>query len=47
METYCVRCKENPVNENPSERTTRESRLILVPSFAVCGKKKLKFIKKQ
>ena len=44
METYCVSCK-NTVNENSSVRKTKQTRLMLLSNFAVCGKKKSTFIK--
>ena len=40
METYCVSCKKNNANKNSGVRRTKQNRLILVSSFAICGKKK-------
>ena len=45
METYCVSCKENTANKNSSVRTTKQNRLMLLSSCAVCCQKKLAFIK--
>ena len=45
METYCVSCRKNTVNENSSLRKTKENRLMHLSNCAVCGKKKLTFIK--
>ena len=47
METYCVSCKINTVNENSSVGKTKENRLMLLSNCAVSGKKKLTFIKNQ
>ena len=47
METYCVSCKKNSENENSSVRKTKQNRLMLLSNYAVCGKKKLTFIKNQ
>ena len=45
METYCVNCKKNTSNENSSAKNTKQNTLFL-SNRAVCGKKKLTFIKK-
>ena len=47
METCCVISNKNTANENSSIRKTQQNRLMLVSNFAVCGKKKLRFIKNQ
>ena len=47
METHCVSCKKNTANKNSSVRRTKQNRLMLVSNCAVCGKKKLSFIKNQ
>ena len=47
METNCVSCKKNAGNKNSSVRVTKQNRLMLLSNFAVCGKKKSKFIKNQ
>ena len=38
MDRYCVSCKKNTVNKR-----TKQNRLMLVPNFAACGKRKSKF----
>ena len=50
METYCVSCKKNAANKNPSVRRTRQNRLVLGSNCAICGRKKIfkvRFIKNQ
>ena len=47
MKTYYFSCKKNTANKNSSVRRTNQNRLMLLPNFAVCGKKKSKFIKNQ
>ena len=43
METYSVSCQENTANNNSSCRKTKQNRLMLLSSFAICGKKKMEF----
>ena len=43
METYCVSCKK--INKNLGVRKTKENRLMILSHCAICGKKKLTFIK--
>ena len=45
METYCVSCTKNSVRK--SVRRTKQNRLKLGSNYAICGKKKLRFIKNQ
>ena len=45
METYCVSCEKYTAHKNSSVRKTKQSRLMLLLNFAVCGKKKTTFIK--
>ena len=47
MQIYCVSCKKNTANENSSVKKTKQNRLILLSNCAVCGKKRLAFIKNQ
>ena len=39
METYCVSCNKNNVNENYSIIKTKQIRLMFVSNCAVCHKK--------
>ena len=43
METYCVSCKK--MNKNSGVRKTKENRFMILSNCAICGKKKLTFIK--
>ena len=45
MQTYCVSCKKNTANQNPSVRRTKQNMLILVSNCAACRNKKSSFIK--
>ena len=45
METYCVSYKKYTANENSSVKKTKQNRLMLLSNCAVCGKKKITFIK--
>ena len=45
METYCVSFEKYTANENSSLRKTKKKALMLLSNCAVCGKKKLTFIK--
>ena len=47
METYCVGCKKNTTNKNSSVKRTKQNRLMLASSCAICSKKKTWFIKNQ
>ena len=47
MGTYCTSCKKNTANKNSNTRRTKQNRLMLALIFAVCGKKKFRFIKNQ
>ena len=47
METYRVTCKKYMANENSSVRKTKQNRLILLPNYTVCGKRKSAFIKNE
>ena len=39
METYCVSCKRNTVNENSRVRKAKQNRLMLLSNCTLCGKK--------
>ena len=47
METHYVSCKKYTANENSSVRKIKKNRLMLLSNCAICGKKKLTFIKNQ
>ena len=45
MATYCGSCKKYTVNKNSNVRKTKQNRLMLLSNCAVCGNKKLTFIR--
>ena len=45
METYCISCKKYTANKNSIVSKTKQNRLMLLSNCAICGKKKLTFIK--
>ena len=45
METYCVSCKKYTADENSRVGKTKQNKLMLLLSCAVCGKKKSTVIK--
>ena len=45
MEKYCVSCKNYTANENSNVRKTKQNKLLLFSNCAICGKKKMTFIK--
>ena len=47
METPCVSCKKNTASENSNVRKTKQKSIMLLSNCAICGKKKLSFIKNQ
>ena len=47
MKTYFVSCQKYTANENSSVRKTKQNRLLILSSCAVCGNRKSTFIKNQ
>ena len=47
MLTYCLRCRKNTENKNAKMVKTKNGRLALSSKYAVCGSKKLRFMKEQ
>ena len=45
MEAYCVSCKKYSTNGNSRFRKTKQNSLTLLSNCAICGKKKMAFIK--
>ena len=45
METFYISCKKYAENKNSNIRITKQNRLMLLSNSAICGKKKLTFIK--
>ena len=46
MNTYCVKCRKDTENINPTMFRTKNNRLIMLSKCPVCGIKKSRFIKK-
>ena len=47
METYCLKCKKNTKNINPKIPSTSNGKSMILSKCAICGSKKLRFIKNQ
>ena len=47
MLTYCLKCKRNTENKDAKMIKTKNGRVILSSKCAVCGSKKLRFMKEQ
>ena len=47
MESYCLKCKKYTKNINPQVSSTSNGKMMILSKCAICGSKKLKFIKKQ
>ena len=47
LESYCLKCKKHTKNINPQVSSTRNSKMMILSKYAICGSKKSKFIKKQ
>ena len=47
METYCLKCKKNTKNIDPKIWSTSNGKSMILSKCAICGSKKLRFIKNQ
>ena len=47
MLSYCLKSRKNTESKNPKVVRTKNGRIILLSTFAVCNSKKLKFLKEQ
>ena len=47
MLTYCLTCKKNTKNIDAKTMKTKKVRFVLSSKCALCGSKKLKFMKEQ
>ena len=47
MLSYCLKCKRNTQSINPKVSKTTNGRIMILSTCAVCGSRKLKFIKDQ
>ena len=47
MKSYCLKCKKDTENINPKVSKTSNNRIMVLSKCAICGSKKLRFIKIQ
>ena len=47
MKSFCLNCRKNTEKINPKGSKTSNGRTMILPKFAICGSKKLRFIKNQ
>ena len=47
MLSYCLKCKINTESINPKVSKTTNAKMMILSKCAICGNKKLKFIKEQ
>ena len=47
MSSYFLKCKKNTENINPRVSKTNNGKTMMLSKCAICGSKKLKFIKEQ
>ena len=47
MESYCLKCKKHTKNIDPQVSSTSNGKLMILSKGAICGSKKIKFIKKE
>ena len=47
MKSYCLKCRKDTENINPSVSNTSNGRTMILSKCAICGSKKSRFIKDQ
>ena len=47
MESYCLKCKKNTENIDPSVSSTSNGKAVILSNCAICGSNKSRFIKNQ
>ena len=47
MESYCLKCRKNAENIDPTVSSTSNGKAMILSKCVICGSKKSKFIKKQ
>ena len=47
MKSYCLKCRKNIENLNPSVSSTSNGKTMVLSKCAICGSKKSRFIKNQ
>ena len=45
MKSYCLKCRKDIENINPKVSNTSNGRTVILSKCAICGSKKLRFIK--
>ena len=47
IKSYCLKCRKDTENINPSVSNTSNGRTMILSKCAICGSKKSRFIKNQ
>ena len=47
MLSYCLKCRKNTESITPRVLKTRNGKTMILSKCAICGSRKLKFVKKQ
>ena len=47
MLSYCLKCKKSTESTNPKVSKTTNGKAMILPTCAICGSKKSKFIREQ
>ena len=47
MKSYCLKCRKNTENINPSVSSTSNGKAMILSKCSICGNKKSRFIKNQ
>ena len=47
MKSYCLKCRKDTENINPSVSSTSNNKAMILSKCAICGSKKSRFIKNQ
>ena len=47
MKSYCLKCRKDTENVNPSVSSTSNGKAMILSKCAICGRKKSRFIKDQ
>ena len=47
MESYCLKCRKDTKNINPSVSSTSNGKAMMLLKYAICGSKMSRFIKNQ
>ena len=47
MKLYCLKCRKDTENINPRVSNTSDGRTMILSKCAICGSKKLRFVKNQ